>query len=403
MDNQKENQNAAAPQEAKTTPAAPAEKPEAPVEKPVPPTEQSAVPPAEPAKPEVQSAPAAPKATAQAAKPAAVKAPAYNLTVSVSPHAHSNESTRSIMLDVIIALLPALIGACVFFGMRSLMLCAVSAAACVFFEWAYRKVMKLDCTVGDLSAIVTGLLLAFVCPVTTPYWCIIIGDFFAIIIVKQLFGGIGQNFMNPALAGRAFMFSWPVIMSTWVVPGTTVAVFGSNADATTAATAMSYMHNGLLPDGISLMELFIGNAGGCLGETSFLLLLIGGIYLVIRKVITPTIPVAYIATVAVLTFLFPMGNDNVTWMAYQLFGGGLALGAIFMATDYVTSPVTKTGQLIYGIACGLLTVFIRYFGSYPEGVSYAIIIMNCCVFLIDKIGRPKRFGLVKEATEGGAK
>ncbi|MBS6365949.1 MAG: RnfABCDGE type electron transport complex subunit D [Clostridiales bacterium] len=403
MDNQKENQNAAAPQEAKTTPAAPAEKPEAPVEKPVPPTEQSAVPPAEPAKPEVQSAPAAPKATAQAAKPAAVKAPAYNLTVSVSPHAHSNESTRSIMLDVIIALLPALIGACVFFGMRSLMLCAVSAAACVFFEWAYRKVMKLDCTVGDLSAIVTGLLLAFVCPVTTPYWCIIIGDFFAIIIVKQLFGGIGQNFMNPALAGRAFMFSWPVIMSTWVVPGTTVAVFGSNADATTAATAMSYMHNGLLPDGISLMELFIGNAGGCLGETSFLLLLIGGIYLVIRKVITPTIPVAYIATVAVLTFLFPMGNDNVTWMAYQLFGGGLALGAIFMATDYVTSPVTKTGQLIYGIACGLLTVFIRYFGSYPEGVSYAIIIMNCCVFLIDKIGRPKRFGLVKEAKEGGAK
>ena len=380
MENQNEKVNETP--ETKTTPAAPAA--EKPAEKPA---EAAAAKPAAPK-------PAAPKAPA---------GPAYNLTVSVSPHAHSNESTRSIMLDVIIALLPALIGACVFFGMRSLMLCAVSCAACVFFEWAYRKVMKLDCTVGDLSAIVTGLLLAFVCPVTTPYWCIIIGDFFAIIIVKQLFGGIGQNFMNPALAGRAFMFSWPVIMSTWVVPGTAVAVFGSNADATTAATAMSYMHNGLMPEGISLMELFIGNAGGCLGETSFLLLLIGGVYLVIRKVITPTIPVAYIATVAVLTFLFPMGNDNVTWMAYQLFGGGLALGAIFMATDYVTSPVTKTGQLIYGIACGLLTVFIRYFGSYPEGVSYAIIIMNCCVFLIDKIGRPKRFGLVKEAKEGGAK
>ena len=379
MENQNENQKVNEAPEAKTTPASAAPAAEKPVEKP---------------------------AEAAAAKPAAPKTPAgpaYNLTVSVSPHAHSNESTRSIMLDVIIALLPALIGACVFFGMRSLMLCAVSCAACVFFEWAYRKVMKLDCTVGDLSAIVTGLLLAFVCPVTTPYWCIIIGDFFAIIIVKQLFGGIGQNFMNPALAGRAFMFSWPVIMSTWVVPGTAVAVFASNADATTAATAMSYMHNGLLPEGISLTELFIGNAGGCLGETSFLLLLIGGVYLVIRKVITPTIPVAYIATVAVLTFLFPMGNDNVTWMAYQLFGGGLALGAIFMATDYVTSPVTKTGQLIYGIACGLITVFIRYFGSYPEGVSYAIIIMNCCVFLIDKIGRPKRFGLVKEAKEGGAK
>ena len=384
MENQNENQKVNETPEAKTTPAPAAPAAEKPAEKPA---EVAAAKPAAPK-------PAAPKAPA---------GPAYNLTVSVSPHAHSNESTRSIMLDVIIALLPALIGACVFFGMRSLMLCAVSCAACVFFEWAYRKVMKLDCTVGDLSAIVTGLLLAFVCPVTTPYWCIIIGDFFAIIIVKQLFGGIGQNFMNPALAGRAFMFSWPVIMSTWVVPGTAVAVFGSNADATTAATAMSYMHNGLLPEGISLTELFIGNAGGCLGETSFLLLLIGGVYLVIRKVITPTIPVAYIATVAVLTFLFPMGNDNVTWMAYQLFGGGLALGAIFMATDYVTSPVTKTGQLIYGIACGLLTVFIRYFGSYPEGVSYAIIIMNCCVFLIDKIGRPKRFGLVKEAKEGGAK
>ena len=384
MENQNENQKVNETSEAKTTPAPAAPAAEKPAEKPA---EAAAAKPAAPK-------PAAPKTPA---------GPAYNLTVSVSPHAHSNESTRSIMLDVIIALLPALIGACVFFGMRSLMLCAVSCAACVFFEWAYRKVMKLDCTVGDLSAIVTGLLLAFVCPVTTPYWCIIIGDFFAIIIVKQLFGGLGQNFMNPALAGRAFMFSWPVIMSTWVVPGTAVAVFGSNADATTAATAMSYMHNGLMPEGISLMELFIGNAGGCLGETSFLLLLIGGVYLVIRKVITPTIPVAYIATVAVLTFLFPMGNDNVTWMAYQLFGGGLALGAIFMATDYVTSPVTKTGQLIYGIACGLLTVFIRYFGSYPEGVSYAIIIMNCCVFLIDKIGRPKRFGLVKEAKEGGAK
>ena len=258
MENQNENQKVNETSEAKTTPAPAAPAAEKPAEKPA---EAAAAKPAAPK-------PAAPKTPA---------GPAYNLTVSVSPHAHSNESTRSIMLDVIIALLPALIGACVFFGMRSLMLCAVSCAACVFFEWAYRKVMKLDCTVGDLSAIVTGLLLAFVCPVTTPYWCIIIGDFFAIIIVKQLFGGIGQNFMNPALAGRAFMFSWPVIMSTWVVPGTAVAVFGSNADATTAATAMSYMHNGLMPEGISLMELFIGNAGGCLGETSFLLLLIGAI------------------------------------------------------------------------------------------------------------------------------
>ncbi|MDD3164447.1 MAG: RnfABCDGE type electron transport complex subunit D [Oscillospiraceae bacterium] len=322
------------------------------------------------------------------------------MTVSVSPHVHSAESTRSIMLDVLIALMPALIGACFFFGMRALTLTAVSAAGCVFFEWVYRKAMKLDCTVGDCSAIVTGVLLAFVCPVTTPYWTILIGDAFAILLVKQLFGGIGQNFMNPALAARAFMFSWAVIMTTWVVPGTAVSVFGANADATTAATALSYMHTGALPDGISLSSLFTGFAGGCLGETSAMLLLIGGVYLVLRKVISPRIPLVYIATVAVLTFLFPQGNDRLVWMGYQLFGGGLMLGAIFMATDYVTSPVTKNGQLIYAIGCGLITVFIRYFGSYAEGVSYSILLMNACVFLFDKLGRPQRFGVLKTKKEG---
>jgi electron transport complex protein RnfD len=266
----------------------------------------------------------------------------------------------------------------------------------VFFEWGYRKLMKLDSTVYDLSAVITGVLLAFVCPVTIPYWAIIIGDFFAIIIVKQLFGGIGKNYVNPALAGRAFMFSWPVLMNTWVKVGfqNGPSILGP-VDAVTAPTPMAAMHQGMLPDA-SVMDLFLGNVGGSLGETSALLLLIGFGYLLLRKVITPRIPVAYIATVAVLAFLFPKGNDPVVWMASQVFGGGLMLGAIFMATDYVTSPVTKLGQIVFGIGCGVLTIVIRYFGAYNEGVSYAILIMNACVVLLDKIGRPVKYGAPKK-------
>ena len=320
----------------------------------------------------------------------------YELTISSSPHAHSSTTTRTIMRDVLIALVPALAGSVYFFGLRALMVTLVSAAACVFFEWGYRKLLKLDSTVYDLSAVITGVLLAFVCPVTIPYWAIIIGDFFAIIIVKQLFGGIGKNYVNPALAGRAFMFSWPVLMNTWVKVGfqNGPSILGS-VDAVTAPTPMAAMHQGMLPDA-SVMDLFLGNVGGSLGETSALLLLIGFGYLLLRKVITPRIPVAYIATVAVLAFLFPKGNDPVVWMGSQVFGGGLMLGAIFMATDYVTSPVTKMGQIVFGIGCGVLTVVIRYFGAYNEGVSYAILIMNACVVLLDKIGRPVKYGAPKK-------
>ena len=316
----------------------------------------------------------------------------YELTISSSPHVHSPVTTNTIMRDVVIALLPALAGSVYFFGFRALMVTLISVAACVFFEWSWSKLMKTDNKVYDLSAVVTGMLLAFVCPVTIPYWTILLGDFFAIIVVKMLFGGLGKNIVNPALAGRAFMFSWPVLMNTWVKVGfENAAGVISAADAVTAATPMASLHGGTLPEA-SVMDLFLGNVGGSLGETSALLLLIGFVYLLIRKVLTIRIPLAYIGTVAVLTFLFPMGNDRLTWMASHLFGGGLMLGALFMATDYVTSPITKLGQIIYGIGCGVITILIRYFGGYPEGVSYAILVMNCCVVLLDRIGRTKKFG-----------
>ena len=320
----------------------------------------------------------------------------YDLTISSSPHVHSPVTTQTIMRDVLIALVPALIGSVCVFGFRALLVTLVSAAACVFFEWGYCKVVKTHCKVYDLSAVVTGVLLAFVCPVTIPYWCIIIGDFFAIVLVKQLFGGIGRNIVNPALAARAFMFSYPALMTTWVIPGfKNAAGLFSTVDAVTGATPLAALNQSQLPD-VSLGQMFLGNVGGCLGETSALLLLVGFVYLLARKVITARIPVAFIGTVAVLTLIFPQGNDNLSWMAAQVLSGGLFLGAIFMATDYVTSPLTKLGQIVYGVGCGVITVVIRYFGSYPEGVSYAILIMNCCVVLFDRIGRPKKFGAPKK-------
>ena len=319
----------------------------------------------------------------------------YELTISSSPHAHSPVTTQTIMRDVLIALVPALLGSIYFFGFRALLVTLVSAAACVFFEWGFCKIRKLHCKTYDLSAVVTGVLLAFVCPVTIPYWTIILGDFFAIVLVKMLFGGLGKNIVNPALAGRAFMFSWPVLMSNWVKVGFSNAAGLLSADAVTAATPMSAMHQGALPEE-SILDMFLGNIGGCIGETSALLLIIGFIYLLYRKVITARIPLAYIGTVAILAFLFPQGNDRIAWMAAQVFGGGLMLGAIFMATDYVTSPLTKLGQIVYGIGCGVITILIRYFGGYSEGVTYAILCMNACAVLLDKIGRPVKFGAPKK-------
>ena len=325
-----------------------------------------------------------------------------NLTISCSPHVHSPDNTRSIMLDVVIALIPAMLGAMYFFGLRALLVMAVSVAACVAFEYLYRRILKKDATIGDCSAVVTGILLALVSPATIPYWAIIIGDFFAIIVVKQLFGGIGCNFLNPALAGRAFLFSYPVLMTTWPKIGTALHLIGSNADAVTAATPMAALHQGTLPAD-RLIDCLVGSVGGSMGETSAILLLAGFAYLLVRKIISARIPVSYVATVAVIAFLFPQGNDRLVWTGYQVLSGGLMLGAIFMATDYATSPVTKAGQIIYGIGCGLITMGIRYFGSYAEGVSYAILIMNVSVYLLDKIGTPRRFGYVKPKKEAEIK
>ncbi len=331
------------------------------------------------------------------------------LIATSNPHIRGSETTRSIMLDVIIAMLPALIWAVIKFGVESLILTLVSVIGCMFFEWGYRAIMKRPQSVGDLSAVVTGMLLSFVCPPTTPLWMILIGDFFAIVVVKQLFGGIGKNFVNPALAGRAFLLgSYAGVMTTWIDPLESKApMFGGIADAATAATPLAYMKTGDmagLTAEYSVTDMFMGNIPGSMGEISALMLLIGGVYLIIRKVINWHTPVSYLATVAVLTFLFPKAGSGVEWMLYSLFGGGLMLGAFFMATDYATSPVTKKGQVIFGIGCGLFTVFIRYFGSYNEGVCYSIMVMNLCVALIDKYTKPVRFGVVKsDKKEGAAK
>ena len=319
------------------------------------------------------------------------------LIASSSPHIRSNESTRTIMMDVIIAMIPALIMSVFVFGFRALALTLVSVAACVFWEWGYRKLLKKPQSIGDLSAVVTGMLLAFVCPPPLPYWMIIIGAFFAIVVVKQLFGGIGCNFMNPALVGRAVLLaSYATAMTTWAVPMSKLSIFGSNADAVTSSTPLAIMKGGdlaSLTSNYSVVDMFLGRIGGSLGEVSALMLLLGGVYLVIRKVISWHTPVAFIATVAVLCLISaPAGISAVDYMLYNVFGGGLMLGAIFMATDYATSPVTKPGQIIFGIGCGLLTVFIRYFGGLPEGVSYSILIMNTLVWAIDKKTHPRKFG-----------
>ena len=330
------------------------------------------------------------------------------LIATSSPHIRAAENTRSIMLDVIIAMMPALVWAIVKFGFRALILTAVSVIGCIVFEWGYRKIMKKPQSINDLSAVVTGILLAFVCPVNMDYWMILVGDFFAIVVVKQLFGGIGKNFINPALAGRAALVaSYAGTMSgAWADPKAGWVPLVGTADVVTAATPLAYMKTGDmagLTSQYSVADMFLGNIGGSLGEVSALLLIVGGLYLIWRKVINWQTPVAYIATVAVLTLVFPKGGaDNVQFMLYSIFGGGLMLGAFFMATDYTTSPVTKTGQLIFGIGCGLLTVFIRYFGSYPEGVCYSIMIMNLVVALIDKAVKPSRFGVVKSANKEAA-
>lgn len=305
------------------------------------------------------------------------------------------------MTDVIIALAFPL-GIAVFqFGWRAAVLTAISVISCVLFEYFYRKFVKKPNSINDLSAVVTGILLAFCIPASAPYWMPVIGAFFAIVIVKQLFGGLGKNFMNPALAARAFLFSWPVIMTTWPLAGVQLPLWGDITDAMTGATPLAALKSGVLPNEM-LQDLFLGQISGSMGEISAIVLLLGGFYLWVRGVITPRIPLAYIGTMAVLTFLFaPEGVVAWQYMLTHLLSGGLILGAVFMATDYSTSPVTKRGQLLFGIGCGLLTVFIRFFGSLPEGVCYSILIMNTCSWLLDKAGTPRRYGAPLFSRKGG--
>ncbi|MGN0204489.1 MAG: RnfABCDGE type electron transport complex subunit D [Coprococcus sp.] len=308
------------------------------------------------------------------------------LIVSSSPHISSPVKTKNIMLDVIIALIPSLIASIYFFGIRAAIIVIVSVATCVIAEYICRKVMKREQTIGDLSAVVTGILLAFNLPSSVPIYVPIIGGIIAIVMVKQMFGGLGQNFVNPALLARiVLMNSFPVLMTTWYPAGS----FG--ADTTATASPLANIAAGAADAVPSYMDMFIGNIPGCLGETSAVCLLIGGIYLVCRKVISAIIPVTYIATVFVLSFI--LGQDPVA----QILCGGLFLGAIFMATDYVTSPLTNKGKFIYALCCGIITVLIRVFASLPEGVSYSIVLMNIIVPLIERVTIPKPFGTVKEA------
>ena len=310
-----------------------------------------------------------------------------NLTVASSPHIRGNFSTRRIMLDVVLALVPALCVGIGVLGWRSLVVTLISVAAAVGAEWLFSVVTKRRNTTIDGSAIVTGLLLAMTLPHTVPYWMAAVGGAFAIIVVKMLCGGLGQNIFNPALTARAFlMLIFPVGLTRYV-----------GVDGVSAATPLHHMVMPALPEE-SILDMFLGNCPGSIGEISALALLIGGAYLVYRKVISVRIPAAYIGTVAVLALVTCKTGTPLEWMAYQVFSGGLLLGAIFMATDYATSPATPVGQLIYGVGCGALTVFFRYFGLFPEGVTYAILIMNALVWIIDRHTAPRRFGVKK----GGA-
>ena len=322
------------------------------------------------------------------------------LVVSASPHDRSHKTVRSLMLDVIIALIPALIASVIYFGPRALLIECVSVGTCMLSEYLTRRIMKRSNTLGDLSAVITGLLLAFNLPVTIPLWMVVIGAVVAIVIVKQLFGGIGQNFVNPALIGRIVLLaSFPVAMSTWTQPLTWTM---QNISGTTGASPLASIHQmaqgsaaaGSVP---TLVEMLIGWRAGCLGETCAVALILGGLYLIIRKVISPIIPVTYIGTVAL--FMLIAGKGSLTFAAYELLGGGLLLGAIFLATDYTTSPITVKGKIIFGIGCGLIASLIRLFGNLPEGVSYSIIIMNILVPLIESITLPKPFGTLKEKKE----
>ena len=308
-----------------------------------------------------------------------------NLIVTAAPHITSNDSTTKIMGRVCIALIPTLIASVIVFGLNALILTAVTVLSCVGFEYGYCKMMGKENPVGDLSAVVTGLLLAFNMPAGLPWWMAVVGSLVAIVMVKQLFGGMGFNFANPAIVGRiAMALGFTGAMTTYTYPQNTIDVFTSATPLAVDGGAEAYM------------TLLLGNHGGVLGETCALTLLLGGIYLIATRVISPMIPVTYLGTVAVMSLL--TGHDPI----YQLLSGGLMLGAFFMATDYVTSPTTTRGKLVFGIGLGIITCMIRFYGSMSEGVSFAILLMNIFVPYIEILTRQDRLGIAKVKKEGKA-
>lgn len=309
------------------------------------------------------------------------------LNVSSSPHVRDNSSTFRIMLDVCIALLPACVFGVVNFGVRALWVLLVSVASCVLSEFLFEKILKKPNTIGDLSAVVTGLLLGMNLPSTIPLWMAALGGVFAIVIVKQLFGGLGQNFMNPALGARCFLLiSFAGRMTTFTY------------DGVTGATPLALLKTEGLSS-VNIMDMFVGNISGVIGETSVIALLVGALYLFIRRVITPLIPVVYIGVFAIFILLFGGQGFDLKFLAAHICGGGLMLGALFMATDYVTSPVTNLGKVIYAAILGVLTGLFRVFGNAAEGVSYAIIFTNLLVPIIEKFTVPRAFGVKKEVSK----
>ena len=307
-----------------------------------------------------------------------------NLTAASSPHIRGVFKTSRLMLDVVVALLPALVVGTWVLGFRALAVTAVSMASAVGAEWLYCKAAGKQNTLRDCSALVTGMLLALTLPASVPLGIAVLGSVFAIVLAKCMCGGLGQNILNPALAARAFlMLLFPATLTHYEA-----------IDGISSATPLHRMVMPALPE-YSLMDMFLGRIPGSIGELSALALLLGGVFLVARKVISPKIPLAYLGSVAVLTLIFSKTGSPIAWMLYSVLGGGVMLGAIFMATDYATSPVTPMGQILYGIGCGVLTVFFRYFGLFPEGVTYAILLMNLATWGIDRITAPRRFGVKK--------
>lgn len=317
-----------------------------------------------------------------------------NLNISSAPHIRSSDNTRKLMLTVLVALVPALIAGVIVFGIRALIVVAISMAASVATELVCGLVTGKKASVTDGSAAVTGLLLALTLPASVPYWMPAVGGVFAIVVAKCLCGGLGQNVFNPALAARAFlMLFWPTALVRYAAPG--ALGLANNVDIVSSSTPLQDMSRGVLPGDESLLDMFLGNTGGTIGEVSALALLIGAAILLATRTINWRIPVSYVGTVAALSLFFSRGDDPIMWMLCSVFGGGLLIGAIFMATDYSSSPTSPLAQLVFGIGCGALTILFRYKSLYPEGITYAILTMNAFAWALDRYLPPRRFGVAK--------